>query len=103
MKRELDAMLLSVMPDVIRWRRHIHANPELSFQEQKTADYIAEELSHVENISISRPTNNSVVVDLVGALSGPRYALRADIDALPIQEESEEPFASTHSGVMHAC
>ncbi|MDN5450386.1 MAG: amidohydrolase [Enterobacterales bacterium] len=103
MKFELDAMLLSVMPDVIRWRRHIHANPELSFQEQKTADYIAEQLSHVENISISRPTNNSVVVDLVGELSGPRYALRADIDALPIQEESEESFASTHSGVMHAC
>ena len=103
MTSEFDSMLSAVMPDVIRWRRHIHMHPELSFCEQKTADYIARELQTVANVTISCPTDNSVIVDLVGAFDGPRYALRADIDALPIQEKTDESFVSVNPGVMHAC
>ncbi|WP_324723738.1 amidohydrolase [Lelliottia sp. JS-SCA-14] len=98
-----EAMLAEVKNDVLRWRRHIHAHPELSFQEHNTADYIAGELSGFGGLTLTRLTPNSVIADLKGAHDGPRYALRADIDALPIQEENDEAFCSTVPGVMHAC
>ncbi|MDI3359924.1 amidohydrolase [Lelliottia sp. V89_10] len=98
-----EAMLAEVKDDVLRWRRHIHAHPELSFQEHNTADYIAGELSGFGGLTLTRLTPNSVIADLKGAHDGPRYALRADIDALPIQEENDEAFCSTIPGVMHAC
>ncbi|HEY4438591.1 MAG TPA: amidohydrolase [Lelliottia sp.] len=98
-----EAMLAEVKDDVLRWRRHIHAHPELSFQEHNTADYIAGELSGFGSLTLTRLTPNSVIADLKGAHDGPRYALRADIDALPIQEENDEAFCSTIPGVMHAC
>lgn len=98
-----EALVSEVNADVVRWRRHIHANPELSFQEAKTADYIAEQLSAIPGLTLTRLTPNSVIAELTGDRSGPIYALRADIDALPIQEESDEPFRSTNPGVMHAC
>lgn len=98
-----EAMLAEVKDDVLRWRRHIHAHPELSFQEHNTADYIAGELSGFGGLTLTRLTPNSVIADLKGAHDGPRYALRADIDALPIQEENNEAFCSTVPGVMHAC
>lgn len=98
-----EAMLAEVKDDVLRWRRHIHAHPELSFQEHNTADYIAGELSGFGGLTLTRLTPNSVIADLKGAHDGPCYALRADIDALPIQEENDEAFCSTVPGVMHAC
>ncbi|MDK9585942.1 amidohydrolase [Lelliottia wanjuensis] len=98
-----EAMLAEVKDDVLRWRRHIHAHPELSFQEHNTADYIAGELSGFGGLTLTRLTPNSVIADMKGAHDGPRYALRADIDALPIQEENDEAFCSTVPGVMHAC
>jgi len=98
-----ESLLQDVKPKVIAWRRHIHAHPELSFQEQATADYIANELATFEHLELRRLTPNSVVAELRGAHPGPTYALRADIDALPIQEETDEPFCSTVPGVMHAC
>lgn len=98
-----EAMLAEVKDDVLRWRRHIHAHPELSFQEHNSADYIAGELSGFGGLTLTRLTPNSVIADLKGAHDGPCYALRADIDALPIQEENDEAFCSTVPGVMHAC
>ncbi len=103
MRENLTALLDKIAPQVIAWRRHLHANPELSFHEQRTADYIAQQLAAIKGLSISRPTPNSVVADLTGAMPGPCYALRADIDALPIEELNDEPFRSTNPGVMHAC
>ncbi|MGG2077464.1 amidohydrolase [Lelliottia nimipressuralis] len=99
----IEAMLAEVKEDVLRWRRHIHAHPELSFQEHKTADYIADALASFGGLTLTRLTPNSVIADLKGAHDGPCFALRADIDALPIQEENDEPFCSTVPGVMHAC
>ncbi|WP_312069503.1 amidohydrolase [Lelliottia nimipressuralis] len=99
----IEAMLAEVKEDVLRWRRHIHAHPELSFQEHKTADYIADALASFGGLTLTRLTPNSVIADLEGAYDGPCFALRADIDALPIQEENDEAFCSTVLGVMHAC
>ncbi|UAN57122.1 amidohydrolase [Serratia sp. JSRIV004] len=103
MKMNIEQLIADVEQQVLQWRRHLHANPELSFQEAQTADYIAAQLAHLGPLKISRPTPNSVVAELQGSAPGPCYALRADIDALPIQEESDEPFCSTRPGVMHAC
>lgn len=99
----IDILTDEVAHDVSRWRQHIHANPDLSFQEQATADYIAAELASFGPLELRRLTPNSVVAELKGNLPGPVWALRADIDALPIQEESGEAFSSCKPGVMHAC
>ncbi|MCS2162164.1 amidohydrolase [Scandinavium sp. H11S7] len=99
----IDILTDEVARDVSRWRQHIHANPDLSFHEQATADYIAAELATFRPLELRRLTPNSVVAELRGQLPGPVWALRADIDALPIQEESGEAFSSCKPGVMHAC
>ncbi|HEC5282117.1 TPA: amidohydrolase [Enterobacter cloacae] len=103
MKSSTENLIRDVHYEVIRWRRHIHANPALSFQEKPTADFIARELANLPELTISRPQENSVVAVLQGEKTGPMWALRADIDALPLQEESGEAFSSTKPGVMHAC
>ncbi|MCK7175149.1 amidohydrolase [Enterobacter cloacae] len=103
MKSSTENLIRDVHDEVIRWRRHIHANPDLSFQEKPTADFIARELANLPELTISRPLENSVVAVLQGERPGPMWALRADIDALPLQEESGEAFSSTKPGVMHAC
>ncbi len=99
----IDILTDEVAQDVSRWRQHIHANPDLSFHEQPTADYIATELASFGPLELRRLTPNSVVAELRGNYPGPVWALRADIDALPIQEDSGEAFSSCKPGVMHAC
>ncbi len=103
MSHNFAALVKEVNQDVLRWRRHIHAHPELSFKEAATADYIAAQLEDIPGVTLTRLTPNSVIAELSGDKSGPIYALRADIDALPIQEESDEEWRSTNPGVMHAC
>lgn len=88
--------------DLVAWRRHLHANPELSFQEHETARFVEEKLQQLGGLELSRPTPTSVVARLRCG-DGPTLALRADMDALPIHEESGVEFASTRPGVMHAC
>jgi amidohydrolase len=89
--------------DAIAWRRHLHAHPELSFREHETARFVRETLASFGGLEIDRPTPTSVVARLRSGRPGPTLALRADIDALPIQEESGVDFASETDGVMHAC
>jgi amidohydrolase len=84
---------------VIEWRRHLHRHPEPSFEEHETARFIAETLESF-GLTPERPTATSVVARLG---RGPAIALRADIDALPITEESGVEFASENPGAMHAC
>lgn len=95
--------VLALEPDIIAWRRHMHQNPELSFQEVHTTAYLTEELKKIPGLTLEFPTKTGVVAVLKGVQPGPVLALRADIDALPIQEETGLPFASTVPGVMHAC
>ena len=84
-------------------RRHLHANPELSFEELRTADLIAEKLTGW-GIPHERGLAKNGVVGIVKSGTGPRaIGLRADIDALPIQELNTFGHASRHAGKMHAC
>jgi amidohydrolase len=89
--------------DAVSWRRHLHRNPELSFHEHETARFVEETLESFGGLEVSRPTETSVAARLVTGRPGPTLALRADIDALPIVEETGLPFASESEGVMHAC
>ncbi len=87
----------------VAWRRHLHAHPELSFQEVETSRFVEETLRSFGGLDIARPTPTSVVASLGAPGPGKTLALRADMDALPIQEETGLEFASTRPGVMHAC
>ena len=84
-------------------RRHLHQNPELSFKEFNTTEYIIGQLKEIGIEAISRPTATGVVARIRGGEPGPTIAFRADIDALPIQEDNDLPFRSVCDGVMHAC
>jgi amidohydrolase len=100
----LDALMEDVKEEVVWWRRHLHRNPELSFQEEETARFVYETLrSFGNNLDLSRPTKTSVVARLIGAKPGRTLAIRADMDALPIEEENDFEFVSRNRGMMHAC
>src|SRR6476620_3361687 len=84
-------------------RRDIHAHPELCFEEQRTADVIAAKLTEW-GIAIDRGMGVTGVVGIIRNGSSPRaIGLRADMDALPVQEINTFPHASKHTGKMHAC
>ena len=88
---------------VIAWRRHLHRHPEPSYEERETARFIAETLEGLGGLEVTRPSDTSVVAHLRTRRPGRTLAIRADIDALPIREESGVEFASERDGVMHAC
>lgn len=88
---------------MIEIRRHLHENPELSFQENETAKYIAEFYEGKDAEVETGVGGNGVKVTIDTGKSGRTLALRADFDALPILEETGLPFASKKEGVMHAC
>lgn len=88
---------------IIEWRRHVHQNPELSFKEVNTSQYVEGLLKSFGNIEVSRPTKTSVLGILKGAKPGKTVAFRADMDALPVQEETGLSFSSKASNVSHAC
>lgn len=88
---------------IINWRRHFHMYPEVAFKEFEGAKYIADELAKFPGIEVLRPTETSVVGVLKGGKPGKVIGLRADFDALPIEEEADVPFKSKNPGVMHAC
>ena len=90
-------------PEIIKWRRHFHAHPERGMQEWGTADYVTKVL-HEHNIDVQRFENMpAIVATLKGGKPGKVVALRADMDALPMQEEADVSFKSTVDGVMHSC
>jgi len=99
LKKEVEELL----PQIVAWRRHCHQHAELSFMEFETTGFIEEELSGLEGITISRPTKTGLVARIKGGRPGRTIAIRADIDALPITECNDLPFASENKGVMHAC
>jgi amidohydrolase len=84
-------------------RRHLHMHPELSFQEKETAAYLEKQLRAMGYEPQTGLGGYGIKVVLKGAKPGPTIALRADIDALPIHEETGLPFASQNPGIMHAC
>lgn len=89
---------------LIEWRRKFHQQPELSFQEFGTSQFVAETLEKVDGMKVERGLG--VETSVVGTLSsgnGPTIAIRADMDALPITEENSVSYSSINKGVMHAC
>jgi amidohydrolase len=89
--------------EMIEIRRYLHMHPELSFNEIETANYIVNYYKHLGVDVRENVGGNGVVATIKGDLPGPTVALRADFDALPIQDEKEVEYKSTVPGVMHAC
>ncbi|MEM0322076.1 MAG: amidohydrolase [Thermoprotei archaeon] len=87
---------------VVSVRRFLHQHPELSFQEFETANRIEAELRAM-GLSPKRMAGTGVVADIEGGHEGRTVAIRADIDALPVQEENRLEYASKNKGIMHAC
>ena len=95
--------IVAVRDELIADRRHLHANPELAFEEHETAAYVA---ARLQSLGIETQTGvggTGVKGVIRGGRAGRTVMLRADMDALPIQEESDKPYRSTRPGVMHAC
>src|SRR6266571_8320638 len=92
-----------IEPEIIKTRREIHQQPELAYKEEATAKMVAEKLETLE-IQVKRKVGGTGVLGiLTGSKSGRVVALRADMDALPLEEMADVPFKSKIKGVMHAC
>lgn len=91
-----------ISDSIVANRRDIHKHPELSFQESRTAALIS---SYMEKLgyTLRQVAGTGVVAEIGSAGSGPLVGIRADMDALPIEEENQQDYASANSGVMHAC
>lgn len=87
----------------VGWRRRLHRHPEISFQEHKTTAFIKSTLEKFGLNIIPTSLETGVLAELRGSSAGPTVAIRSDIDALPIQEQTNLPFASKVDGCMHAC
>ena len=103
LQEKIKALAKEFAPAQIAVRHHLHANPELSYQEFKTAAYVKAQLLEMGIASEEKATTGLVAI-IEGKNPGSRVmALRADMDALPIQEQNDVPYKSTVPGVMHAC
>src|SRR5690606_18254919 len=99
-KKETEAIL----DEVIGIRRHLHQFPELSFQEFNTSNFVAEKLSEWDIEHKTGIVNTGIVGIIYAEKSTQKcIGLRADLDALPIQEANETPYRSKNEGIMHAC
>lgn len=100
---KIKALAATHAGEFIGVRRHLHAHPELSYQEFATSQYVQERLQQ-EGIAFEVMATTGIVATIQGKNPNSRViALRADMDALPIQEENQVPYCSTKPGVMHAC
>lgn len=88
---------------MVGWRRYLHQHPELPFKEYETSKYIRSVLETYPNLEVTTMAETGVVAVLKGDKPGKTVALRADIDALPVTEETDVDFRSNIDGVMHAC
>jgi amidohydrolase len=103
LKERIRQLARQYAPDYIAIRHHLHAHPELSYQEFKTSAFVQEQLAKT-GISFEVMAGTGVVGMIRGKNAGSRViALRADMDALPIKEENDVPYKSQHEGIMHAC
>lgn len=97
------AAIDAIGPDMLAWRRDFHAHPELSFAETRTARLVAERLRSFGLDPVEGVGGTGVVAVIAGREPGPSLALRADMDALPMQDEGGRPWHSGTDGVAHAC
>jgi amidohydrolase len=93
----------ALQPQLVEWRRRLHQRPELGFKEQMTAQLIAQKLQEWGIEHKTGVAKTGIVATISSNRPGPVLAIRADMDALPIQEQNEVPYRSQHDGIMHAC
>ena len=104
MKDCIQALNAELFDEIVALRRRIHRRPELAFEEHETAALVAETLGALDGVRVQTGVaKTGVVAEIEGARPGPALALRADMDALPIQEQNDFAFASERPGTMHAC
>jgi amidohydrolase len=101
--RRIDDEIEKNRAEIVKIRRFIHMNPELGNREVETARLIAAKLQPLGFEVRTGVAKTGVVAVLRGGQAGPAVAVRADMDALPVQEATNLPFASLNAGVMHAC
>lgn len=104
MREQLLKMLEGRKEEIIQIRRYLHENPEVSFKEEKTAQYIID-FYKGKDVEIQTNVGNGygIIVTIKGGKPGKSIGLRADFDAVPVTEEANLPFKSKSPGVMHAC
>ncbi len=93
----------ALQPQLVQWRRGFHQKPELGFCEHLTASVVAQKLAEWGIAYQTGIAHTGIVALIEGSRPGPVLAIRADMDALPIQEANQVPYRSQHDGVMHAC
>ena len=93
----------ALQPQLVEWRRSLHQRPELGFKEQLTAQFIAQKLQEWGIEHKTGIAKTGIVATIASNRPGPVLAIRADMDALPIQEENDVAYCSQHDGIMHAC
>lgn len=112
-RREIQAL----QPQLVEWRRRLHQRPELGFKEYITAEFVAQKLQEWGIEHQTGIAKTGIVATIAGSMQEDRckrqnsqtiqnprvLAIRADMDALPVQEENEVPYKSQHDGIMHAC
>ncbi|MGB2989183.1 MAG: amidohydrolase [Candidatus Zixiibacteriota bacterium] len=101
--KTIKAISKKIFPKLVKLRREFHQYPELSFHEFKTSERVAKELRKLRITVKTGIAKTGVVGVLTGRKSGKTVALRADMDALPIEEQTGFPYKSRNKGVMHAC
>ncbi|ACK71947.1 amidohydrolase [Gloeothece citriformis PCC 7424] len=93
----------SLQSQLVQWRRQLHQHPELGFTEVLTSQFIAQKLQEWGINHQTGIAKTGIVATIESHQPGPVLAIRADMDALPIQEENDVPYRSVHEGIMHAC
>lgn len=101
--QQIAAVVKELEPHLVTLRRDIHAHPELGFDTHRTAAVVIKELERLGYKPVRGIGKTGVVLDIRGEKAGPNLLLRADMDALPIEEKTGLPFASVWPGKMHAC
>lgn len=102
-KEKIEQLSKKYSPEIINLRRTIHQNPELSFKEYETTKLIDSKLKALKIDKVEKISETGVIGLIINDKRGKCVALRADIDALPIQENTGLPFSSKNPGIMHAC
>jgi amidohydrolase len=103
-KEKIKKLAAQYQPEIVSCRRHLHRNPELSFQEYETQKFVEEKLRSYGITDVKRMAETGVVAQIKGNNPSMKtVALRADMDALPIQETNRKDYVSAVPGVMHAC
>lgn len=99
---DLNSRIERMLPDLVAWRHDLHAHPEIAFQEHRTSAVVAEKLKSF-GLEVHTGLAGTGVVGVLRCGEGASVGLRSDIDALPIEEATGLPYASTNPGRMHAC